>query len=55
MAIGIVVEPLIAWIWAGGLIVGIGGVLAVIPRRRRGVATPQVTDEASAQSERVEA
>ena len=55
VAIGIVVEPLIAWIWAGGLIVGIGGVLAVIPRRRRGVATPQVTDEASAQSERVEA
>jgi len=55
VAIGIVVEPLIAWIWAGGLIVGIGGVLAVIPRRRRGVATPQVTNEASAQSERVEA
>ena len=35
IAIGIVVEPLIPWIWAGGLLIGVGGVLAVVPRRRR--------------------
>ncbi len=35
VALGIVVEPLIGWIWIGGLIVGIGGLLAVAPRRKR--------------------
>jgi cytochrome c-type biogenesis protein CcmF len=40
VAIGIVVEPLIPWIWAGGLVVGIGGVLAVVPRRRRAERSP---------------
>jgi cytochrome c-type biogenesis protein CcmF len=38
VAIGIVVEPLIPWIWAGGLLVGVGGVLAVVPRRRKVLA-----------------
>jgi len=35
IALGIIVEPLLAWLWAGGLIIGIGGVFAFIPQRRR--------------------
>ncbi len=40
VAIGVVVEPLVAWIWVGGLIVGIGGVLALVPGRRRRPTDP---------------
>ncbi len=34
------VEPLLPWLWAGGLVIGIGGLLAIVPdrRRRRGLA-----------------
>ena len=28
VAIGVVVEPLVAWLWAGGLLIGVGGLLA---------------------------
>jgi cytochrome c-type biogenesis protein CcmF len=35
VAIGIIIEPLLPWLWAGGLIVGIGGFLAFVPTRRR--------------------
>ena len=31
VAIGVVIEPLLAWLWAGGLLVGLGGVLALVP------------------------
>ena len=35
MAIGVVIEPLVAWLWAGGLLIGVGGLLALIPGSRR--------------------
>ncbi len=40
VAIGVVVEPLVAWLWAGGLLVGLGGVLALAPGRRRRPTDP---------------
>jgi cytochrome c-type biogenesis protein CcmF len=48
VAIGVVVEPLVAWLWAGGLLIGIGGVLALVPGSRR-----KATDPVSASSELV--
>ena len=40
MAIGVVVEPLVAWLWAGGLLVGLGGLLALVPGSRRRATDP---------------
>ena len=37
VAVGVVIEPLVAWLWAGGLLVGLGGFLALVP----GVETPR--------------
>jgi cytochrome c-type biogenesis protein CcmF len=39
-AIGVVIEPLLAWMWAGGLIIGLGGLLALVPGRRRRATDP---------------
>jgi hypothetical protein len=38
-----VIEPLVAWLWAGGLLIGLGGLLALVPGARR-----KATDPASA-------
>ena len=35
VVLGVTVQPLLAWLWTGGLVVGIGGLLALIPARRR--------------------
>ena len=43
VAIGVVIEPLVAWLWTGGLLIGVGGVLALVPGSRR-----RATDPASA-------
>ncbi len=43
VAIGVVIEPLVAWLWAGGLLIGVGGALALVPGTRR-----RATDPASA-------
>ncbi|HEX3333921.1 MAG TPA: cytochrome c-type biogenesis CcmF C-terminal domain-containing protein, partial [Acidimicrobiales bacterium] len=48
VAIGVVIEPLVAWLWAGGLLIGAGGLLALLPGSRR-----KPTDPASAPSELV--
>jgi len=40
VAIGVVVEPLLVWLWAGGLLVGVGGALALIPGSRRRATDP---------------
>jgi hypothetical protein len=48
VAIGVVIEPLVAWLWAGGLLIGVGGLLALIPGSRR-----RPTDPASASSDLV--
>jgi cytochrome c-type biogenesis protein CcmF len=45
VAIGVVIEPLVAWLWAGGLLIGLGGLLALVPGSRR-----RATDPASAPS-----
>jgi cytochrome c-type biogenesis protein CcmF len=43
VAIGVVIEPLVAWLWTGGLLIGAGGLLALVPGSRR-----RATDPASA-------
>jgi cytochrome c-type biogenesis protein CcmF len=48
VAIGVVIEPLVAWLWAGGLLIGLGGLLALIPGSRR-----RPTDPTSASSDLV--
>ena len=40
IAVTVVVEPLIAWMWAGGLVIGLGGLLALVPGRRRRPTDP---------------
>jgi cytochrome c-type biogenesis protein CcmF len=50
VAIGVVIEPLLAWLWAGGLLVGLGGLLALVPGSRR-----RATDPVSAPSTMVTA
>jgi cytochrome c-type biogenesis protein CcmF len=40
VAIGVVIEPLLAWLWAGGLLIGIGGALALVPGTRRRATEP---------------
>ena len=40
VAIGVVIEPLLAWLWAGGLLIGVGGVLALAPGSRRRATDP---------------
>jgi cytochrome c-type biogenesis protein CcmF len=40
VAIGVVIEPLLAWLWAGGLLIGVGGVLALVPGGRRRATDP---------------
>jgi cytochrome c-type biogenesis protein CcmF len=44
VAIGVTVQPLVAWLWVGGAILVIGAALAAVPGRRR----RQATDPASA-------
>ena len=43
VVIGAIDEPLLSWLWAGGLLIGLGGLLAFIPLRRR--KTPPATTE----------
>ncbi len=40
IAVGVVIEPLLAWLWAGGLLIGLGGVLALVPGSRRKATDP---------------
>jgi hypothetical protein len=40
VVIGVVVEPLVAWLWAGGLLMGLGGLLALAPGSRRRATDP---------------
>jgi cytochrome c-type biogenesis protein CcmF len=48
VAIGVVIEPLVVWLWAGGLLIGVGGLLALVPGSRR-----RSTDPASSSSDLV--
>jgi cytochrome c-type biogenesis protein CcmF len=40
VAVTVVIEPLIAWMWAGGILVGLGGLLALLPGGRRRPTDP---------------
>jgi cytochrome c-type biogenesis protein CcmF len=40
VAVGVVVEPLIDWMWVGGMLVGLGGLLALWPGGRRRPTDP---------------
>jgi len=42
--IGVVVEPLVSWLWAGGLLMAIGTLLALVPGRRR-IPTAPVSEQ----------
>jgi cytochrome c-type biogenesis protein CcmF len=33
--IGVVIEPLVTWLWIGGLVMALGTLLALVPGRRR--------------------
>ena len=48
IALGAIVEPLMAWMWVGGILIGVGGLLAMVPGSRR-----RATDPASALEPRV--
>jgi cytochrome c biogenesis factor len=50
VVISVDIEPLLPWLWAGGLVIGIGGVLAIVPdrRRRRGADTSAGSDSIDA-------
>ena len=41
VVLGVAVEPMVAWLWAGGLLAGIGGLLALSPGRRRRAHVPE--------------
>jgi len=51
VAVGIIVEPLLPWLWAGGLVIGLGGLLAFIPVRRRRIAVAPTSPDAPSPAE----
>jgi len=48
IALGVVIEPLMMWLWVGGLIIGVGGFLSLWPGQRR-----RATEPVSQSSEKV--
>jgi cytochrome c-type biogenesis protein CcmF len=48
VVIGVVIEPLVAWLWTGGLLMGIGGLLALAPGSRRRATDPVSSPSAMA-------
>jgi cytochrome c-type biogenesis protein CcmF len=40
VSIGVFINPLVSWLWLGGLMMVIGAILTGIPRRRRRIAVP---------------
>jgi len=38
--VGVTVEPLISWLWVGGLIVGLGSALSFFRRRHKEEVSP---------------
>ena len=51
VALGIVVEPLLPWLWAGGLVIGIGGLLSMVPDRRRRGRRQETSSPAEGEAE----
>jgi hypothetical protein len=44
VVLGVTVEPLVSWFWAGGLLAGAGGLLALLPMGRRRATTEQASE-----------
>jgi cytochrome c-type biogenesis protein CcmF len=52
--IGVIIEPMVAWIWIGGAVILAGTALSAWPgRRRRKVSTPSVTATPASEAEPV--
>jgi cytochrome c-type biogenesis protein CcmF len=52
--VGVVVQPMVAWLWIGGAVMGLGAVMAALPDRRRraaGGTEPETTVVVPAASE----
>ena len=46
VVIRVLIEPLVAWIWVGGLVIGVGSLLAIIPPKgSRGSRREEVVSE----------
>jgi cytochrome c-type biogenesis protein CcmF len=43
VTIGVAVNPLVIWLWIGGLVMGLGTAVALVPGRRRKVLPPTPT------------
>ncbi|HZT95977.1 MAG TPA: heme lyase CcmF/NrfE family subunit [Chloroflexota bacterium] len=46
VSVQVYVKPLVSWIWFGGTIVGLGAIMALMPRRRRQTAEERVAQVA---------
>ncbi len=40
VALGVVVKPMVTWLWAGGILIAVGTVLSAVPGRRRRPTDP---------------
>lgn len=47
VTIDVIVQPLVLWLWVGGLIAAIGSLLAMLPARRRTPTRPAPTEAAT--------
>lgn len=55
--IGVIVQPLIMWLWIGGALIGLGALLAGVPRRRKGrlLASQPASSDVRGRAERAPA
>jgi cytochrome c-type biogenesis protein CcmF len=53
VVIGVLVEPLVSWLWLGGLIMAVGTLLALVPGGRR-LPTAPVSEQPSVRDPDVE-
>ncbi|NNN20491.1 MAG: heme lyase CcmF/NrfE family subunit [Acidimicrobiales bacterium] len=43
IVVGVIVQPMVAWIWIGGFVVFFGGLASVLSRRKRVATRPRIT------------
>ena len=51
VSIGIIIEPLVVWLWTGGLVLVLGSALALLPSRRRSPASREAAGASPAAAE----
>jgi cytochrome c biogenesis factor len=44
VTLGVAVNPLVVWLWLGGLVIATGVVIALVPTKRRRVRVPAPRD-----------